>query len=273
MIRRLQPKRVAKPWGVESLAPLFPDPEPGERIGEVWFEEAGHPLLIKFLFTSEKLSVQVHPDEAYAATRAKTQPKTEMWYILDAQEGAGIAAGFRRTITGKELHTSAESGEIEQLLAWHEARPGDTFFIPSGTVHAIGAGLTLCEIQQNSDTTYRLYDYGRGRELHLDDGEAVSNLGPHAARAEGRSGEFGSVLVECPYFVTERIKVDHPLTLPGSPDQMTDQTIILIEGEGEIDGEPTRAGEVWRSTDDVQVSGNLTLLRVTVPAPEKGSQD
>ena len=276
MIRRLQPKRVAKPWGVESLAPLFPDPEPGERIGEVWFEEAGHPLLIKFLFTSEKLSVQVHPDDAYAAkkqaepgtaARAKTQPKTEMWHILGAEKGAGIAAGFQHTISGEELRNSAESGAIEQLLEWHEARPGDTFFIPSGTVHAIGAGLVLCEIQQNSNTTYRLYDYGRGRELHLDDGEAVSKLGPHAARSVEQAGEFGSVLVKCPYFVTERIQVDGALTLPGDGNQ----TVIVLEGEGEITGETTKAGEVWRSDEDVQVSGNLTLLRVTVPPPEKQS--
>ncbi len=128
------------------------------------------------------------------------------------------------------------------MLEWHDARPGDTFFIPSGTVHAIGAGLVLCEIQQNSDTTYRLYDYGRGRELHLAEGEAVSQLGSHAARSVERAGEHGSVLVECPFFVTERIEVDDPVTLPAGPEQSPEQTIIVVEGGGEIAGEAHQGG-------------------------------
>ncbi len=120
------------------------------------------PLLIKFLFTTEAL----------VRFRCIPEGKTEMWHILAAEPGAKIAAGFRVPITEQKLRESAVSGEIEELLEWFEARPGDTFFIPAGTVNAIGAGLTLCEIQQWSDVTYRLFDYGRPREMHLDEGDS-----------------------------------------------------------------------------------------------------
>ena len=192
MLTRLTPRFVPKVWGSTHLEPWYPDSS--EKIGEVWFEGVPDlPLLIKFLFTTEPLSVQVHPEG-----------KTEMWHILAAEPGAKIAAGFREPITEQRLRESALSGEIEELLEWFEARPGDTFFIPAGTVHAIGAGLTLCEIQQWSDVTYRLFDYGRPRELHLDEGARVSKLGPHPARQSAREG----VLVSCPFFTTEKLRVD-----------------------------------------------------------------
>ena len=176
---RLTPSFREKIWGSTRLEPWFPNSE--RKIGEVWFEGVDHlPLLIKFLFTSEKLSVQVHPDDDYARVHHDSRGKTEMWHILAAEPGARIAAGFREPITTDQLTAAALSGEIEDLLAWFEAMPGDTFFIPAGTVHAIGAGLVLCEIQQHSDVTYRLYDYGRPRELHLD--QRSSRLRPHVTR-------------------------------------------------------------------------------------------
>src|SRR3954470_7243186 len=162
MLSRLSTRLLPKVWGSTRLQPWYPDTS--DKIGEVWFEGPPHPpLLVKFLFTTEPLSVQVHPEG-----------KTEMWHILAAEPGAKIAAGFREPISEKRMRESALSGEIENLLEWFEARPGDTFFIPAGTVHAIGSGLTVCEIQQHSDTTYRLFDYGRPRELHLDEGIRVS---------------------------------------------------------------------------------------------------
>src|ERR1700687_5996835 len=192
MLTRLTPRFVPKVWGSTHLEPWYPNT--AEKIGEVWFEGVPNlPLLIKFLYTTEPLSVQVHPEG-----------KTEMWHILAAEPGAKIAAGFRQPITEERLRASALSGEIEELLEWHEARPGDTFFIPAGTVHAIGAGLALCEIQQWSDVTYRLFDYGRPRELHFDEGTRVSQLGPHPARQNAREG----VLVACPFFTTEKVRVD-----------------------------------------------------------------
>jgi mannose-6-phosphate isomerase len=241
MLTRLTPRFVPKVWGSKRLEPLFPDNP--EKIGEVWFEGVPDlPLLIKFLFTTEPLSVQVHPEG-----------KTEMWHILAAEAGAKIAAGFRQKISEERLRASALSGEIEALLEWHQARPGDTFFIPAGTVHAIGAGLTLCEIQQWSDVTYRLFDYGRPRELHLDEGARVSQLGPHPARQSAREG----VLVTCPFFTTERVRVDGGVSCDA-------KMIVLLEGNLKIDGQPARAGEVWHTdAAPVELRGQGTILLIS----------
>ncbi|MCU1336827.1 MAG: putative mannose-6-phosphate isomerase [Bryobacterales bacterium] len=248
MLTRLTPRFLPKVWGSTHLEPWYRDAR--EKIGEVWFEDVSNlPLLIKFLFTTEPLSVQVHPEG-----------KTEMWHILAADPGAKIAAGFREPITEQRLRASALSGEIEQLLEWFEARPGDTFFIPAGTVHAIGAGLALCEIQQHSDITYRLFDYGRPRELHLDQGVRVSRLGPHAARQSAREG----VLVSCPYFITERIRLDggHRCEAVKSG-----QTVILLEGEAEVGPAVLRAGEAWHTSlpESLDLRGRATLLRTYTP--------
>lgn len=250
--RRITPDFREKIWGATKLSPWFPDPD--RKIGEVWFD-VGLPLLAKFIFTSEKLSVQVHPDDGYAQLHHGSRGKTEMWYILAAEPGAKIAAGFREPLSEMQLREAAQSGAVEQLLEWFEARPGDAFFIPAGTVHAIGAGLALCEIQQNSDVTYRLYDYGRPRELHLDHAAAVSCLMPHAAR----SAEDDEVLVACDHFLTRRVevkdfrelKVDHSGFL------------IVISGEGEIDGDRAKAGDAWAFTPEtakLRIGGDVTVL-------------
>jgi mannose-6-phosphate isomerase len=255
MIRRLTPRAVAKPeWGSTRLEPWFPNSS--EKIGEMWFEEPGDSLLIKLLFTTGKLSVQVHPDDTYARAHHDSRGKTEMWHVLAAEPGAQIAAGFREEITPERLRSSAVSGEIEHLLAWHDARPGDTFFIPAGTVHAIGGGLVLCEIMENCDLTYRLYDYGRPRELHLDHAARVSHLGPAAARQQAREG----VLVDCPYFTTEKHRVSgrQRLESPGRT-----QSLIILEGELEISGLQANAGEVLRADSEaVELAGSATLLRI-----------
>src|SRR6478752_2304498 len=240
MLTRLTPRFVPKVWGSTHLEPWYPDS--GEKIGEVWFEGTPQPpLLVKFLFTTENLSVQVHPEG-----------KTEMWHILAAEPGAKIAAGFRETIPEERLRASALSGEIEKLLEWHEATPGDTFFIPAGTVHAIGAGLVLCEIQQHSDITYRLFDYGRRRELHLDEGARVSRLGPHAAR----QGACEGVLVSCPFFTTEKLRVDGRASRHA-------RMIVPLDGSLKIDGQFARAGEVWSTeagTGAIELTGQGTVL-------------
>ena len=238
MLTRLTPRFVPKVWGSKCLEPWHPNA--GEKIGEVWFEGVPNlPLLVKFLFTTEPLSVQVHPEG-----------KTEMWHILAAEPGAKIAAGFRETISDERLRASALSGEIEELLEWFEARPGDTFFIPAGTVHAIGAGLTLCEIQQHSDITYRLFDYGRRRELHLDEGVRVSRLGPHAARQSAREG----VLVSCPFFTTQKLLLAGTMSCQA-------RMIILLEGNLEIDGQTAKPGEVWYAdAGTIELQGQGTVL-------------
>ena len=259
---RLTPSFKEKVWGSTHLEPLFPNSR--NKIGEVWFEGVDNlPLLIKFLFTTEKLSVQVHPDDAYARLHHGSKGKTEMWYVLAAEAGAQVAAGFRETITPERLREASLSGEIEHLLQWFDAAPGDVFYIPAGTVHAIGAGLTLCEIQQHSDITYRLHDYGRPRELHLDRGVEVSHLGPHAPRRKTIRNTSLDLLVSCPYFSASRLSISHS-TQYIAPSAAS-QFLVLLEGSGTINGQPARAGEVWyleENSRQIQLSGTATLLHL-----------
>jgi mannose-6-phosphate isomerase len=252
--RRLTPTFLEKVWGSRRLEPWFANS--GQNIGEVWFHTADIPLLVKFLFTSDKLSVQVHPGDQYARVHHDSVGKTEMWHVLAAEPGAKIAAGFREPLSAEELKAAALSGAIEDLLEWFDARPGDTFFIPAGTVHAIGGGLALCEIQQHSDITYRLYDYGRPRELHLDHAAAVSARKPHAARAV----PSGETLVDCDYFCTSRVTIREPQNYrPGDAGEI----LIVIEGRGELNRDSTKAGDVWHipaGTPQVDLSGSATVL-------------
>ncbi|MBX9858657.1 MAG: class I mannose-6-phosphate isomerase [Sphingomonas sp.] len=203
----LATRRVEKPWGSHKLWPGFADPQADARpVGEVWFEAAGEPdLLIKYLFTSEKLSVQNHPSDDEAHKRGLPRGKDECWLILAAEPDSTIAIGPKAPVTADALRTAALDGSIVDLLDWKPVKAGDFFYSHSGVIHAIGAGLTLIEVQQNSDTTYRLYDYGRPRELHLDDGVAVAELVPYVApSAPGEIAPGRSILVEGPKFVLER---------------------------------------------------------------------
>ena len=194
-----------RPWGVDTLPAPFVSP-PGERIGEVWFTPPAQldALLVKYIFTSEKLSVQVHPNDAQAP--AGQRGKEECWLILAAQPGAALAIGFDAPIGPEALRAAALDGSIEQLLTWFPVKPGDFFYIPAGTVHAIGPGLSLIEIQQNSDITYRLFDYGRPRELHLDAGIAVAQRRPYDPANRLHLPEHGAArLVEGPHFRLDRL--------------------------------------------------------------------
>ena len=197
---KLQRRYVEKPWGRTQLPPMF-DAPPGKRIGEVWFEgDQDLPLLAKYIFTSERLSIQVHPDDKEARSRGLPQGKSECWTILEAEPGATLGLGLRRDADRNELRAAALDGSIEQLIDWRPVSAGDFVFVPSGTIHAIGAGISLLEFQQNADVTYRLYDYGRPRELHLDDGLEVARASPfpdklvHLARGTRRT------LVDGPHF-------------------------------------------------------------------------
>jgi mannose-6-phosphate isomerase len=192
---------IEKPWGRDDIPAAFGAPA-DQRIGEIWYEaanDASLPLLVKWLFTSEKLSIQVHPNDAQAKVRAYPSGKEECWVIVDAEPGALLAIGTTRPLSAEELRAASLSGEIEALMDWKPVKAGDYFYVPAGTVHAIGAGITLVEVQQNADITYRLYDYGRPRELHLGDGVAVSVAQPYA---DPRSGAAqGNVrLVDGPHF-------------------------------------------------------------------------
>jgi mannose-6-phosphate isomerase len=222
-----------KIWGALDLAPWYPDP--GKKIGEVWFE-ADLPVLVKFVFTSDRLSVQVHPDDAFAAAHEKSRGKTEMWYVLRADPGAQLALGFREPITRERLRESALSGEIERLLNWVDVSQGDSFFVPAGTVHAIGAGLALCEVQQQSDITYRLYDYGRSRELHLEKALQVASTAAYDAKPQ-------ELPIDCQYFHTEMARITSPIEYPGANDRF--HLLIFAGGSGKIAGQPFSEGEAW----------------------------
>jgi len=236
-LRKLAPHILEKEWGATTTSPWLENKE-GRKIGEIWFADRSVlPVLVKFLFTSDRLSVQVHPDDVYAQAHGEERGKTEMWHILQAKPGSTVAIGLREPASGERVREAALDGGIVEMMEWLPARAGDTFFIPARTIHAIGGGLVICEIQQYSDMTYRLYDYQRTppRPLHLDDGLAVSNFGPCEGRREGD-------VVQCDYFRSERVSVNGRLALP-SPDRPT--FYIATAGEGTIGGEPFHAGEAW----------------------------
>jgi len=226
--RQLPTRMVDKVWGRDTLPAPFVAPA-GERIGEIWFEPPPElpQVLVKYLFTSEKLSVQVHPSDAQAL--AGEAGKEECWLVLDAEPDARLAIGFARAVTSDEIAAAAQDGTIEELLVWHPARAGDLFYLPAGTVHAIGPGLALVEVQQASDTTFRLYDYGRPRELHLERGLAVAIGAPYAA-GNHRRIEDGAVLVDGPHFRLDRIT--------SAPDAATraafDGALLALPLEGEV---------------------------------------
>lgn len=223
----LPTRMVAKPWGKADLPAPFTAP-PGEVIGEVWFEPPPEldALLVKYIFTSEALSVQVHPSDAQTmAAGLGRQGKEECWLVIAAEPGARLAIGFRDTVDAATMRTAALDGSIEDLLEWHPVSPGDFFYIPANTVHAIGAGISLIEVQQNSDITYRLYDYGRPRELHLDEGMAVALGEPYAPRWRRKVPVSGAeTLVDGPLFRLDR--------LDGAPDLATaaryDGAVLII---------------------------------------------
>lgn len=204
----LPTRMVPKPWGRVTLPAPFTAP-PGETIGEVWFEPpaALDALLVKYIFTSEALSVQVHPADAQTqAAGLGRQGKEECWLVIAAEPGARLAIGFREPVDAATMRAAALDGSIEDLLEWHPVAAGDFFYIPAGTVHAIGAGISLIEVQQNSDITYRLYDYGRPRELHLDEGMAVALGEPYARRWRRKVPVNGAeTLVEGPLFQLDRL--------------------------------------------------------------------
>jgi mannose-6-phosphate isomerase len=262
-------------WGRESLAPYFPEVQCLKRIGEAWFtfDEnrtslgstlgeliADHPallgtagdrvytgicpLLVKLLFTTERLSVQVHPGDEYAQRHHDCLGKTEAWYVLDAEPRGEVAVGFREALTADKLRASALNGEIENLLDWRKVRAGDLILTPAGTVHAIGAGVTICEIQQNSDITYRLYDYGRPRELHLDHGVNVSHLGPYSHEQENVVLAAGrDQLAACEYFRIERLNSPGAITIAGGlPHYLL---LVSTKGSGTIAGFNYTAGQTW----------------------------
>lgn len=197
---------VLKPWGVADLPPPFQSAR-SDQIGEIWFEPPRSlpDILVKYIFTSEKLSVQVHPSDVHTqAAGLGNQGKEECWLITSAEPGASVAIGFKEKLDAEAVRAAALDGSIEDLLVWHPVSAGDFFYIPAGTVHAIGAGISLIEVQQTSDITYRLYDYGRPRELHLQEAMAVAKLVPYDSwHRKHLAPNKSQILVEGPHFYVQ----------------------------------------------------------------------
>jgi mannose-6-phosphate isomerase len=237
---RIEPRYVARVWGFRDLHPWFDYTAAAEPVGEVWltgddcrvgsgphtgkslaqlFEEAPEallgnsvpsfdsPLLIKVIFAREKLSVQVHPDDLLAQKYGLPRGKTECWYALSAEPGAQVAAGLKQGVSLDQVRAGIAEGTLENSLqTWPVAR-GDMIFVDAGTVHAIWPGSILLETQQNSDTTYRMYDYGRPRELHIEKSLEATRLATRAGKVPSRALQDRTVLIDEDYFCVERIPV------------------------------------------------------------------
>lgn len=225
------------------------------------------PLLIKLIDAKQNLSVQVHPDDAYALQHENGYGKTEMWYVIDAEPGAGLYVGFNRDVSREEVAQRIKDNTIMEVLDFHSTKPGDVFFIPAGTVHAIGAGNLICEIQQSSNSTYRLYDYdrrdkfGNPRELHLD--KALDVLNYHKYEPVPFEGK-----VSCKYFNVSFVDVEGKRQITLTNDSF--YSITCIKGSGTLTlGEtmPIKSGETVfiPATDSIlTVEGNVSLVISTI---------
>jgi mannose-6-phosphate isomerase len=229
---------VRKPWGVADLHPWSSVDGSRDAVGELWFQRADvsapvSTLLFKLLFTSEPLSIQVHPDDTFARSIGLPNGKAEAWYILSARPSARVALGLKRHLTPQELRAAIRDGSIAGFTQWRPVAKGDIIFVPAGTIHAIGAGIVLAEIQQRSDTTFRLFDYGRQRELHEDNAVAASDAGPIQTQPGSRRLTTArTALVASPHFVIERI--DLPANSNWALDADQETWILVIEGHARV---------------------------------------
>lgn len=241
-------RAIEKPWGQTSLPEPFSHlTQGGKRIGEVWFEpddDSQPELMIKYLFTSERLSIQVHPDDHAAQAAGHKRGKDEAWVVLDAEPTSTVALGTTRKVTRDDLRMAAEDGSIEHLMHWQNVKQGDVIYSPAGTVHAIGAGLAILEVQQNVDLTYRLYDYGRPRELHLNRGIAVSNPEPFQIDPmPAETDENVLWTIEGRKFTMTRFL--GTVGMYGPIKKKSSAWFIPLSGSGLICGQRFEAGECW----------------------------
>ncbi|WP_373491978.1 class I mannose-6-phosphate isomerase [Parasphingorhabdus sp.] len=260
---KLKQKLVEKPWGKEVLPEMF-HAKSEKKIGEVWFEApkgVTPQLMVKYLFTSEKLSIQVHPNDRQARRVGLPHGKDECWFILDAEPDAVLGLGLKKKVSGTKLKTAAILGEIEDLMDWKPVKKGDFFYIPAGTIHAIGPGISLVEVQRNVDITYRIYDYGRPRELHLEEAIAVAKLTDYDMKysSEVPADMSASLLVGAPFELFQIV---------GTDDEVISQTgskewqIIPLEGSVTVRGKLIGAGEcgICPRYSDIDLSQNGTSL-------------
>lgn len=290
-----------RPWGRFDLSPIYPK-KFQEKIGESWLtgdngkvqngplagktlaelaaryqrelvgeaplDDSRFPLLMKFLFPEDKLSVQVHPDDAAAQELGEPWGKTECWYVADAQPGAEIALGLKPGVTRQEFERAIGENRAEDLLNWIEISAGDMIFVAGGTVHTLGPGSIIVETQQQSDTTFRLYDYGRPRELHLEHGLRVirdqvrsGKVKPQPFSKMGGNGNLRQALVASRYFAVENFRIHAEQEFLAAPGKSSAQILVATDGEGvlEVRG---RAPVKFGKGDAVVVPASISGFRV-----------
>ena len=261
---RLEPTFSERIWGRHDLSPWYlhtgPHTDPDALVGEVWLtgdasivatgelkgqrldQAIGNfPLLVKMLFPADKLSVQVHPDDEQAQAQGHERGKTECWYVLDALPGATVACGLKPGVQVSDIESSIPAGTTENLMQWLPVTPGDMIFVDAGTVHAIGAGVTLLEVQQSSDVTYRLYDYGRPRELHLQQGLEVVKTKTAAGKVKPRQMDGFTRLIESQYFVVDLWEIQPGLAIEMPMDGIG--CVVALKGAAAVNEVEFSAGQ------------------------------
>jgi mannose-6-phosphate isomerase len=298
----MQPAFDPRPWGTLDLSPIYPNHKFSEKIGESWLsgddckvangpikgetlsklseqyqrelvgdaarDPKRFPLLLKFLFPEEKLSVQVHPDDAQALRVGQPWGKTECWYVAHAKPGSQIGLGLKQGVTAAQLEEAIHQNRAEAALNWLDVYSGDMIYVAGGTVHTLGPGSVIVETQQQSDTTYRLYDYGRPRELHLKDGIAAvkenvksGKVVRPAPRQNGKNRH--APLVGAPYFVVDMFEAKDPLELSTRDDsgKSSVQILVAVEGCGVIEASGMEAVTLAKG-DAVVVPASIGLFGV-----------
>jgi mannose-6-phosphate isomerase len=229
------------------------------------------PLLVKLIDAKSDLSVQVHPDDEYAMRTEGEPGKTEMWYVIDCARGAELIYGFKEKVTSEQFAKMIKDNTLLEYVNRVRVKKGDVFFIPSGTLHAIGKGILIAEIQQNSNTTYRVYDYGRvgadgkPRELHINKAIDVTNTRPAAIpkmpQAEKHQGYCCTLLAQCKYFTAVKYDVASQAEL--DIDHRSFAHLMVIDGQGEIDGSASKKGDSFfidASSGSVKINGRCSFI-------------
>ena len=314
----MQPVFDPRPWGTLDLSPIYPNHNFEEKIGEAWLTgDAGlvangplkgktlaelslqfgrelvgeaapdpnrFPLLLKFLFPHEKLSVQVHPDDKEARRVGQPWGKTECWYVAHARPGAQIGLGLKAGVTREKFEQAIHNQHAEELLNWINVYPGEMIYVAGGTVHTLGPGSVIVETQQQSDTTYRLYDYGRARELHLKQGLAAIKeqvrsgkvIRPAPSQLDG-SANRRAPMISSPYFVVDmfELKEPHKFETKDEVGKRSVQILVAVEGCGIIEAPGTNpvtlakgdAVVVPAAVGDFQVrpQWSVELIKAMVP--------
>lgn len=300
----MSPTFDPRPWGSEDLSPIYPNHRFGEKIGEAWLtgdaskvangpltgeslaalssrfgralvgdaapDPGRFPLLLKFLFPHEKLSVQVHPDDEAARRAGQPWGKTECWYVAHARPGTQVALGLKPGTTRAQFEQAIYGQCAEELLHWVNIFPGEMIYVAGGTVHTLGPGAIIVETQQQSDVTYRLYDYGRPRELHVKEGMAVVKesvasgkvMRPAPVALNGTNNRR-SALIAAPYFAVDMFELEQPHSFPTSDDsgRTSVQILVAIEGCGILEApgmQPVTLGK----GDAIVVPASLGEFRV-----------